>query len=190
MKPYENCKILGPYKSSKDGRLRIVVCFPDGTKRTVSYPKYIKEIELNRYLLENETIDHIDGNFLNNDLSNLRVIDRKEHCKLDTLRNKDVEVTCSYCGKRFTISGDKLSRRNRPDRMNTGYFCSRQCSGKYGAEIQNGRIIKQEVSKIQTTKFKLKESAQNENFDVQFRKFGEALTDNADGNTEPRLRNK
>lgn len=166
MKPYENCKIFGPYQSSKDKRLRIIAKFPNGTKKTVSYPKYIKEIEIGRYLLENETIDHIDGNFLNNDLSNLKVIDRKEHCKLDVLRNKDVEVTCAYCGKKFIIPGNKISMRNRPDRINTGYFCSRTCSGKYGAEVQNGRIIKQEVNKVQTTKFKLKESAQDENLDV------------------------
>lgn len=166
MKPYADCKIFGPYRSSKDGRLRIVVQFPNGTKKTVSYPKYIKEIELGRYLLDNETIDHIDGNFLNNDLSNLKVIDRKEHATLDVERNKDVEVTCSYCGKKFTIKGSKLSQRNRTDRINTGYFCSKQCSGKYGADVQNGRIIPKEVNKISTTKFKLKESAQGENLDV------------------------
>lgn len=166
MKPYNNCKIFGPYKSSKDGRLRIIAQFPNGTKKTVSYPKYIKEIELGRYLLDNETIDHIDGNFLNNDLSNLRVINRKEHAKQDVERNKDVEVICSYCGKKFIIKGSKLSQRNRPDKINTGYFCSKQCIGKYGADVQNGRIIPKEVNKVTTTKFKLKESAQDESFDV------------------------
>lgn len=166
MEPYADCKIFGPYKSSKDGRLRIVASFPNGTKKTVSYPKYIKEIELGRYLLDNETIDHIDGNFLNNDLSNLRVIDRREHAILDAERNDDVEVTCSYCGKKFKIKGSKLCQRNRPDRGFTGYFCSKKCVGKYGAEVQNGRIIPQEVNKVNPTKFKLKESAQDKNLDV------------------------
>ena len=64
---YENViKVRGPYKSSKDNRLRCILVFSDKTTKTISYPKYLMEIHLNRYLLENETVDHIDGNPLNN----------------------------------------------------------------------------------------------------------------------------
>ena len=68
----------------------------------MSYPKYLMEIYLERYLEENKTIDHIDGNPLNNELSNLRVLNRQEHCSND----------CA---------------RNRRDRHQSGYFCSRKC---------------------------------------------------------------
>lgn len=97
------------------------------------------EQHLGRYLKKDETIDHIDKNPLNNDLENLRVLSRNEHCYNDCIRNKDVVVKCTYCGKEFTIPGSKLHLRNRKDKHQSGYFCSRTCSGKYGVEIQNGK---------------------------------------------------
>lgn len=152
---YENCKMYGPY-IGKDGRRRCVIVFPDGKKKTVSYPKYLIEVHLDRYLEDDETIDHIDNNFRNNDISNLRVIKRAEHAKQDANRNKDVYVKCAYCGKMFLIQGSKLHNRNRKDRHQSGYFCSKSCSGKYGAEIQNGKITHQTVSKIIPTTYKAK----------------------------------
>ena len=153
---YENCKLLGPYKSNRDGRLRCSIIFPDKTKKSMSYPKYLMEVHLDRYLEPNETVDHIDGDVLNNNIDNLQVLDRKEHVINDVYRNKDIIVTCTYCGKEFTIEGAKLHNRNRKDRKQSGYFCSRQCSGKYGAEIQNGTIIANKVDVIKADKFKLK----------------------------------
>ena len=91
-KVYTDCKLYGPYKSKQDGRLRcIVVDSITKKKTTISYPKYLVEIELNRCLDKEETIDHIDGNFLNNDLSNLRVINRSFHIKEDIKTLVDLE---------------------------------------------------------------------------------------------------
>ena len=66
---YENCRFYGPYLNKKDNRLRCIVVFPDRVKRTISYPKYLMEVHLDRYLEEDETIDHIDGNPLNRELN-------------------------------------------------------------------------------------------------------------------------
>lgn len=150
---YENVvKTYGPYEA-KDGRLRIILKFKDNTKRTISYPKYLMECHLNRYLTEDETVDHIDSNSLNNNINNLRVLSRKEHCENDVHRNKDIVVKCTYCGKEFIIKGSMLHNRNRKDRHQTGYFCSKQCSGKYGAKIQNHLISHTTVEKIKSEKF-------------------------------------
>ena len=137
---YENSKIKGPY-ICKDGRMRIYV---DGS--VVSYPKFLMEKHLNRKLNRNETVDHIDMNPLNNDISNLRVVDRRQHAYNDVTRNKDVVVKCSYCGKEFVVEGSKMRTRNR--HKGYGYFCSKTCSGKFGAGVQNGEIIPEVVNRI------------------------------------------
>ena len=64
---YKDCKLYGPYSNSADGRLRCMIVFPNKKRKTISYPKYLMEVHLGRYLDIDETIDHIDGNFLNND---------------------------------------------------------------------------------------------------------------------------
>lgn len=124
------------------------------------------EVHLDRYLEENETVDHIDGNFLNNDLSNLQVIDRYEHCYNDVYRNKDVIVKCQYCGKEFKIKGSAISQRNRTDRHQSGYFCSKQCSGKYGKDIQLGIKKHTTVDRVVPSTYQVK-SAQEETLEVE-----------------------
>lgn len=153
---YENCKLYGPYLSKKDNRLRCVIIFNDGHRKTVSYPKYLMEVHLGRYLEENETVDHIDGNPLNNNVDNLQILDRKIHCYDDALRNNDIIVECAYCGKVFSIKGNKVHYRNRIDRINTGYFCSKQCIGKYGKQIQLGLRKPIIVDNIIPSKYKVK----------------------------------
>ena len=42
-------KVHGPY-TRKDGRKHVVTVFEDGSKKTTSYPKWVKEQELGREL--------------------------------------------------------------------------------------------------------------------------------------------
>ena len=91
---YDDYEIYQFVESKQDKRIRIILKHKENVRdyKLISYPKYLMECHLGRYLLENETIDHIDGNYLNNDISNLQFIDRTEHCKLDAIRNEDVLV--------------------------------------------------------------------------------------------------
>ena len=151
---YENViKTNGPYLG-KDGRYRIILKFNDGTKKGMSYPKYLMEMHLERYLEKDETVDHIDGKPLNNELSNLRGLNRQEHCSNDCIRNNSIIVTCTYCGKTFEIEGNKINSRNRRDRHQSGYFCSRRCSGKYGKEIQLHLREHEQKEKIIASKYR------------------------------------
>jgi len=128
---YEGCKISRVYKSKKDNRLRIMVTFPNKKRKVMSYPKYLVEKHINRYLDKDETVDHIDNNYLNNELSNLRVLTRSEHGKQDRLKPMDVILNCVWCGTEFKVEGNKIRYMNRQSKANG--FCSRTCSGKYGA---------------------------------------------------------
>lgn len=71
---YEDCKVLGPYRSAKKGKERrfVIIRFPDGRKKTTAYARYLLEVHLGRELRSDEDADHIDGDWLNDDLSNLR----------------------------------------------------------------------------------------------------------------------
>lgn len=158
---YDNCKIYGPYTRKRDNRQIIITIDCNNVKHTISYPKYIMECHLNRYLSKDEQIDHIDGNPLNNNISNLQILHLGQHQKLDAIRNEDVIVKCTYCGKIFKIKGSKIAQHNRKDKHQSGYFCSKTCSGKYGTEIQNKLRTVIKVDRIIPNKFKVK-SAINE----------------------------
>lgn len=135
----------GPYLR-KDGRLMLTYKTFENKKGSISYPKYLKEKEINRRLSENETIDHINGDPLDNNLSNLRIIERNKHITNDVRRicKSATKIYCQYCGKEINIENRKISQMNR---RNTGYFCSRSCSGKYGKEIQLKQRNKEFVEK-------------------------------------------
>jgi hypothetical protein len=94
------------------------------------------EVHLGRKLAEDATVDHIDKNPLNNSIDNLQVLSRSNHASLDCKRRRPVIVQCSMCGKKFEATRSQLHKDK------TGFFCSKQCSGKYGAEVQNGRMKK------------------------------------------------
>ena len=117
---YEGRKVYGPY-TRKDGR-QVVILKTPGSKcdhLTVSYPKYLVEKYLDRYLDDNETVDHIDQDFTNNDLSNLRIVDRAEHCRSHVSKKQLNTFTCQVCGKVFTT------------KRNFAKTCgSKSCNGK------------------------------------------------------------
>lgn len=150
---YEECKIWGPYLCS-DKRLRVVVKCKGDKGHTISYPKFLMEKHLGRHLLPDETVDHLDGNPLNNDISNLRVVRNDIHAILDVYRRQDFEVTCSMCGKRFIVEGRRHNDRNR---NGSGYFCSRSCRGRYGALVQHGKIQHFKEDKIIPPFYRLKD---------------------------------
>lgn len=80
MKPYEDCTVFGPYER-KDGRSHVVIEDAEGNRKVVSYPRYLVEVELGKYLNPEDDVHHIDENFRNNALSNLRVWNKSDHLK-------------------------------------------------------------------------------------------------------------
>lgn len=120
-------KIYGPYLRN-DNRLHLVIKKEDGKLTSISYPKWIMEQHLERKLTSNETVDHIDNDPLNNDLSNLQILTREDNAKKAIKPAEYVELTCKYCGKSFSRrkSWETYLRNHNHD----GPFCSKKCSGK------------------------------------------------------------
>lgn len=127
-------KVHGPY-DRKDGRKIVIVINDDGTRRTISYPKFLMEEHLGRPLNpDSETVDHWDSNKDNNNLSNLRIVKRDQHSADDTRRVKLVKLKCAWCKKEFERSPRLV--RDKAKKNNAGPFCGRACSGKYSRQRQ------------------------------------------------------
>ena len=85
-------KVTGPYLR-KDGRQHI--CLNNSTKpktdktkrKTLSYPKAIKEVELG-YRLYDLTVHHIDKNPLNNKKNKFADINKKRTCSFRLYKKK------------------------------------------------------------------------------------------------------
>lgn len=135
-------KVHGPY-TRQDGRKIVIIVNDDGSRRTVSYPKFLVEEHLGRPLDPDlETVDHRDFNKDNNDLSNLRIVPRDQHSADDTRRVKKIKLKCSMCQKEFERSPRLI--RDKAKKKVGGQFCSRKCAGKYSRQLQLGLIDKLE----------------------------------------------
>lgn len=127
-------KVYGPFKR-KDNRQIVVVVNDDGSRRTISFPKFIMEQHFGRTLDPDlETVHHIDGDVNNNDISNLEIIDRKTHSAEDTRRVKPITFNCAWCNKEFTRSPRLI--RDKAKKGKAGPFCSRHCAGRYSRQLQ------------------------------------------------------
>lgn len=140
MKYLENIKeVYGPYTRKSDGRQIVVLYYLDGTKTSRSYPKYLKELELDRELDQDlETIDHKDRDHTNNDESNIQILSRADNSAKSAKRRKTIFAECPCCAIIFELSRSQVSNR-QCGRTKTPPFCSRSCSGKVNRAIQLGK---------------------------------------------------
>ena len=140
-------KVYGPYKRDTDGRSVVVVVDDEGKAQTISYPKWLLEMQLGRKLDPNtETVDHWDSDKENNDLSNLRIVPREEHSANDTRRVKPVKFNCAWCKKEFERSPRLV--RDKARKNKAGPFCSRKCAGQYSRKLQLKLIDKFDVQPV------------------------------------------
>ena len=130
-------KVYGPY-TQPSGRKHVILTKTQSTdiRKTISYPKALVEVSRGHCLLSEETVDHEDRNFQNNEIQNLTVRERKLHSQLDALRVEVSQIDCPICSKSFTPRKDQINTRAQ---TKAGPFCSKQCVGKYGSSVQAGK---------------------------------------------------
>lgn len=165
MAKYEdNFKVLGPYNQKGEGSRQIVIVFDsDGKQRTVSYPKWIFECHLGRQLdPDSESVDHINGDYLDNRIDNLRLVPRAEHSKMDTRRVKPIKVNCVWCNAE--VEKNPRFLRSQSKKGKSGPFCTRNCAGKYSYFLRLKLIDKLEIQPfVESEYYKNKEAGLDEN---------------------------
>jgi hypothetical protein len=126
--------VYGPYIRGQDKR-KIVILY-DGEKRSArQYAKVLLETKIGRRLVDNETVDHKDEDFSNDDPGNLQILTRSQNISKGVVRVVRQTVKCINCEKEFLASYDQINTRIK---TKAGPFCSRHCSGVYGTFVQNG----------------------------------------------------
>ena len=84
--------------------------------------RYVMSQHLGRILSKNEVVHHKEGNTKNNNINNLKLMDRDDHNKHHR-RKTMLEIICPQCGNVFL--------RDRRKYNGIQAFCSRSCSSKF-----------------------------------------------------------
>lgn len=129
-------KVNGPY-IHKTGRLKgrryVNIIFDDGRKTSVLYSRYLMEQYLGRKLSYDETVDHIDNDFTNDDFDNLQIITRSQNAAkrhVDTKNFKTlVTLVCVNCQTEF-VRDNRFEKHNRKQGKK-GPFCGKSCAAKW-----------------------------------------------------------
>lgn len=141
----------------KDGRKRIDV-IAENYRKTFQLAKIVLEVKLGRKLVDNETVDHIDGDKTNDSPENLRVLSHPENAADSVIRLKSNKFNCPQCNISFELTGKKLKDAvNNRAKGKAGPFCGRSCAGRYGTSIQHHDAIPLEIITIERKYYSNKE---------------------------------
>lgn len=121
-------KIYGPYMDSTGKRRIVIRVNDDGVRKTMSNARYVLEQKLDRSLESWEEADHIDGNPLNDDPSNLQPLSQLENIRKSSKPTERYEFKCPVCGEKANKPASKV-RHNRKQGK-SGPYCSRRCAGR------------------------------------------------------------
>ena len=102
--------------------------YVDGGKKTMSNARYLMEKHLGRELLRAETVDHIDEDPLNDDLSNLQILSLADNIRRSHRKTEWYEFNCPCCGV-FAVKKMKEVRSSWK-KGKAGPYCGKSCAGK------------------------------------------------------------
>jgi hypothetical protein len=90
-------------------------------RKTILFSKYLMSIKEKRILRSSEEVDHLDGNPLNDCISNLEIVTKEENRNRQKkfIKRKTKELKCSYCFQVFKRFSNLVNKNSK--------YCSRKC---------------------------------------------------------------
>lgn len=115
---------------NKEPRRVVLLVAKNGEKTSTSYARYLMSVKLGRMLGSLEHVDHIDGNPMNDDVSNLQILSPSENNIKSVIQRGIsgvlVKIKCPICDAIFFRPKKnvnyKVKNGNAP-------CCSRRCGG-------------------------------------------------------------
>lgn len=134
--PYSQDWEIGYLVTNKENRKTIILyngINGNNQKRSsTQYARYKLAVNLGRYLTKDETVDHIDNDKTNDDISNLQILSRRDNiCK--SQKKPPLTSNCFICGKSFNVRRN-LTVEKRLKYENNELCCSPEC-GRRKASI-------------------------------------------------------
>lgn len=87
--------------TNKEPRRNVILLRNDNSRTITSYARYLMSIHLGRLLSKTEHVDHIDGNRMNDTLSNYQILTQRQNNQKASQGRKSVRMICPNCGRIF-----------------------------------------------------------------------------------------
>lgn len=127
--------------TNKEPRRNVILYNSHSDRTTISLARYLYETHTGVFLERDKVVDHIDGNKMNDVLSNYQVLTVKENndkaIKQLGISRQLVRFECGSCGNEF-IKPRNITHLVVKSRGST--YCSRSCAGK---RLKPSAIIEQ-----------------------------------------------
>lgn len=128
MYPYNEKWKSGYLVTNKQNRKTVILVNSKNDRTSTQYARYLKAVQLKRFLTPEETVDHIDNDKTNDSLDNLQILTRAENIAKAN-KKPDMKLTCPICALVFYKPLSSL--RSKKERASKNLIaCSRTCGGK------------------------------------------------------------
>ena len=128
--PYNQKWESGYIVINSDNRRTLILYNNHDNRSSTQYARYLLSVKLKRFLTEDETVDHIDGDKTNDNIDNLQILTRAENNR-KFFKKEDYKCKCPVCGKEFIVPRSNVRGDKAKERILSGLrCCSRQCVHK------------------------------------------------------------
>ena len=131
--PFSSVWRKGYLSKTNEGRQIIALYNDANNRKTISYARYLKSVEIGYEVPEGFEVDHVDNDKTNDAHTNLQILTRQQNLDKDNKNReskyKGCQLTCCNCNGVYNLTPDQeRSKALNGTELN---FCSRSCAGKY-----------------------------------------------------------